>query len=54
VLPIIAPIFDMGWSYGYVRSGKSPENVSMVLKKSGNIFSKLHSNSAHISLANIR
>jgi len=37
VLNIIVPVFDLGRSFRKVKSGK---NLEMVLKKSGNLYSK--------------
>ena len=45
MLKVIVLAFDLGRSYGKVRSGKRPENV---LKRSGNLYSKLRSNPVNV------
>ena len=44
MLSIIVPVFDLGGSYGNVRSGKSPENVWKRSWSLENLFSKLRRN----------
>jgi len=49
LLTVIVPVFDLGMSFGKVKSGKSPEkNLEKVLKKSGNLYSGLRRNPASV------